>query len=125
MFIYAGYGEYDLRLRLNQLKLMLKAVIDFQMELNVHQGNYTKEQVVAYMTRQGFMTQAEAERKWDIIVLNPGYFIYPYMGLQEILDLEKQAKTAQGQSFSKKDFAAKLLSFGPLPFRTLKNKITQ
>jgi hypothetical protein len=125
MFIYAGYGEYDLRLRLNQLKLMLKAVIEFQMELNIHQATSTKEQVVAYMTRQGFMTQAEAERKWDMIVLNPGQAIYPYMGLQEILDLEKLAKTAQGQSFSKKDFAAKLLSFGPLPFRTLKNKITQ
>jgi hypothetical protein len=125
MFVYAGYGEYDLRLRLNQLKLMLKAVIDFQMELNIHQGNMTKEQVVAYMTRQGFMTPAEAERKWDMIVLNPGQAVYPYMGLQEILDFEKQAKQAQGQSFSKKDFAAKLLSFGPLPFRTLKSKLGQ
>jgi uncharacterized protein (DUF885 family) len=102
---------------------MLKAVIDFQMELNVHQGSYTKDQVVAYMTRQGFMTQAEAERKWDMIVLNPGYMVYPYMGYQEILDLEKQAKAAQGQSFSKKAFAAKLLSQGPLPFRTLRTKL--
>ncbi len=123
MFIYAGYGEYDLRLRLNQLKLMLKAVIDFQMELNVHQGNMTKEQVVSYMTKQGFMTQAEAERKWDMIVLNPGQAVYPYMGYQEILDLEKQAKAAEGQAFSKKAFASKLLSQGPLPFRSLKSKL--
>jgi len=123
MFIYAGYGEYDLRLRFNQLKLMLKAVIDFQMELNVHQGNMTKEQVVNYMTRQGFMSQTEAERKWDMIVLNPGQAIYPYMGYQEILDLEKQAKAAEGQAFSKKAFAAKLLSQGPLPFRTLRGKL--
>ncbi|MCX6561465.1 MAG: DUF885 family protein [Candidatus Aminicenantes bacterium] len=124
-FIYAGFGEYDLRLRLNQLKLMLKAVIDFQMELNVHQGNMTKEQVVAYMTKQGFMTPAEAERKWDMIVLNPGLAVYPYMGLQEILDLEKAAKQTQGQAFNKKEFAAKLLSFGPMPLRSLKNKFAQ
>ncbi len=123
MFIYAGYGEYDLRLRLNQLKLMLKAVIDFQMELNVHQGNMTKEQVIAYMTKQGFMTTSEAERKWDMIVLNPGHAIYPYMGYQEILDLEKQAKAVEGSSFSKKAFASKLLSQGPLPFRSLKAKL--
>ncbi len=125
MFIYAGFGEYDLRLRLNQLKLMLKAVIEFQMELNIHQSTMSKEKVVEYMTRQGFMSQAEAERKWELITLNPGYSVYPYMGLQEILDFEKTAKLAQGQAFSKKEFAAKLLSFGPLPLRSLKTKIAQ
>ncbi|MDD8025906.1 MAG: DUF885 family protein [Acidobacteriota bacterium] len=125
MFIYAGYGDYDLFLRLNQLKLMLKAVVDFQMELNIHQAQTTKEAAIAYMTRTAFMTQAEAERKWDMIVLNPGAAIYPYMGYQEILSLEKQAKAVQGQAFSRKDFAAKLLSYGPIPLRTLSSKLTQ
>jgi hypothetical protein len=125
MFIYAGFGEYDLRLRLNQLKLMLKAVIDFQLELNIHQGNYTKEKAIEYMVKGGFQTPAEAERKWDIIMLNPGYSIYPYMGYQEILDLEKSAKQAQGESFNKKEFVNKLLSHGPLPLRSLKSKIGQ
>jgi uncharacterized protein (DUF885 family) len=125
MFIYAGFGEYDLRLRLNQLKLMLKAVIDFQLELNIHQGNYTKEKAIEYMVKGGFQTPAEAERKWDIIMLNPGYSIYPYMGYQEILDLEKSAKQAQGESFNKKEFVNRLLSHGPLPLRSLKSKIGQ
>ncbi|MCX6565262.1 MAG: DUF885 domain-containing protein [Candidatus Aminicenantes bacterium] len=125
MFINAGFGEYDLRLRLNQLKLQLKSVIDFQMELNVHQGNYTKEQVVSYMTKGGFMSQAEAERKWDMLVLNPGYSYYPYAGYQEILDMEKDYKAAKGDAFDQKEFLNKLTSFGPLPIRLIKTKITQ
>jgi hypothetical protein len=123
MFINAGFGEYDLRLRLNQLKLQLKAVIDFQMELNVHQGNYTKEQVVNYMIKGGFMTEAEAERKWDMLVLNPGYSFYPYAGYQEILDMEKDYKSAKGAAFDQKEFLNKLASFGPLPIRLLREKL--
>jgi len=107
MFIYAGLGEYDLILRLSQLKLKLKTVIDFQMELNVHQGNYTKEQVVNYMTKGGFMTEAEAERKWEMLVLNPGYSFYPYAGLQEILDMERDYKAAKGDAFTQKEFLNK------------------
>jgi len=125
MFINAGFGEYDLRLRLNQLKLQLKSVIDFQMELNVHQGNYTKEQVINYMTRGGFMSEAEAERKWEMIVLNPGYSFYPYAGFQEILDMEKDYKAAKGAAFNQKEFLNKLTSFGPLPIRLIKTRITQ
>jgi hypothetical protein len=125
MFIKAGFGEYDLRLRLHQLKLQLKAVIDFQMELNVHEANYTREQVVGYMTKGGFMSQAEAERKWDMLVLNPGHSYYPYAGYQEILDMEKDYKNAKGQSFNQKDFLNKLTSFGPLPIRVLRTKINQ
>jgi len=123
MFVYAGFNEYDLRHRLYQLKLKLKAVIDFQMELNVHQGNYSKEQVVNYMTKGGFMTEAEAERKWEMLVLNPGYSFYPYAGYQEILDMERDYKGAKGDAFNQKEFLNKLASFGPLPVRLLRSKL--
>ena len=37
---------------------MLKTVIDFQLELNIHQGGMTKEQAVNYMVRMGFQTDS-------------------------------------------------------------------
>ncbi|MCK7476231.1 MAG: DUF885 domain-containing protein [Candidatus Moduliflexus flocculans] len=61
-----------MRMRLNQLKLMLKTVIEFQMDINVHEGTWTKDKVIEYMTVRGFMTKAEAEFRWNQIVLNPG-----------------------------------------------------
>jgi len=47
--ITSGFRDYDLKLRLNQLKLQLKAVMDFQIELNIHSGGMTKEDAIKYM----------------------------------------------------------------------------
>lgn len=125
MFMESGYGEFDLRMRLNQLKLLLKTVIDFQMDINVHEGTWTKEKVVDYMTGRGFMTAAEAERRWRQIVLNPGESALAYIGFQEILDLEKDYRRIKGEAFSHKDFLQKLVSHGAIPLRTLKTKLAQ
>lgn len=121
--IYAGYGDYDPRLRLNQLKLMLKTVMDFQMDLNIHQGGITKEQFMRYLTVTGFQTEAEAERTWEYLVLNPGSGALPYVGLQEILDLEKDVQRTKGQAFDRADFITKLISNGALPPIQLRSRV--
>jgi uncharacterized protein (DUF885 family) len=125
MLIYSGYGNYDLKQRLNELKLKLQAVIDFQLEFGVHEGSTTKEQAIRLMTGNGFQTQAEAERKWNLIALHPGVAAYPYMGYREILDLEKDYKQAKGDAFTQKDFLKKLTSYGSLPLRIVKTRIAQ
>ncbi len=121
----SGYGSYDLRMRLYQLKYRLKAGMDLVLDLNVHQGGMTQEQAVAYMTRQGFQSQAEAERNWKRIILNPGDALMPYVGLQELLDMEKTYKQKMGDSFTRKEFLGKVLSYGNIPLRHLKRKIAQ
>jgi hypothetical protein len=125
MLINDGFGNYDLRLRLNQLKSQLKVVMDFQLELNIHQGGMTKEQAIQYMTVGGFQTQAEAEWKWNRILLVPCEAACAYIGHQEILDMEKDYKKTKGEAFSKKDFLQELLNHGALPIRFLKAKLAQ
>ncbi|HOW86611.1 MAG TPA: DUF885 family protein [Candidatus Aminicenantes bacterium] len=125
LFMESGYGNYDLRMRLNQLKLLLKTVIDFQMDINVHEGTWTKDKVIDYMTVRGFMTKAEAERRWNKIVLNPGDGAQPYIGYQEILDMEKDYRKLKGDSFNAKEFLQKLVSHGAIPLVKLKAKIAQ
>ncbi len=125
VLMYSGFGNYDLRLRLNQLKSQLKIVMDFNLELNIHQGGMTQEQAVQYMTRGGFQTQAEAERKWNSILLKPGDAAYSYIGIQEIWDIEKDYKKLKGDAFSQKEFLQKLLSYGALPIRQLRIKMSQ
>lgn len=125
LLVTSGFGNYDLRLRLHQLKNMLKTVLDFQLELNIHQGGMTKDQTIRTMTINGFQTQAEAERKWNSIILNPCDAACSYVGYQEILDMEEQYKSLKGESFSKKEFMDKLLSYGALPLRHLKKKILE
>jgi uncharacterized protein (DUF885 family) len=125
MLIYGGFGNYDLRQRLNQIKSQLKIVMDFQLELNIHQAGMTKEQAISYMTKRGFETPAEAESKWNRILLNPCDAAYPYIGIQEIWDIQKDYKKMKGDAFSQKEFLQRLLSYGALPIRHLKAKLTQ
>ncbi len=121
----SGYGSYDLRMRLYQLKYRLKAGMDLVLDLNVHQGGMTQEQAIAYMTRQGFQSEAEAERNWNRIALNPGDALMPYVGLQELLDMEKTYQQKMGESFSRAEFLSKVLSYGNIPLRHLKRKIAE
>lgn len=125
MLIYSGFGNFDLRLRLNQLKLQLKTVIDFILELNIHQGGMTKEQAIQYMTRGGFQTPTEAERKWNRILLKPVDITYAYIGIQEIWDMEKEYKKLKGEAFNQQEFLKRLLSYGALPIRHLRTKVMQ
>jgi hypothetical protein len=121
--VNAGYGNYDLRLRLSQLKRELKAVIDFQMELNIHQAALAKDQAIAYWTRGGFLTDEEAERMYNQILLKPGWAAYPYIGMQEIGELEKEYRRIKGESYSRKEFFQKILANGAIPLRLLKTRL--
>ena len=123
MMIMNGFGNYDLRLRINQLKSQLKVVMDFQLELNIHQGGMTKEQAIQYMTAGGFQTHAEAEWKWNRILLVPCDAAYAYVGYQEIVDMEKDYKKGKGEAYNQKEFLQKLLDYGALPIRYLKTKL--
>jgi len=125
LLIPSGFGDYDLKLLLNHMKLRLRPAIDFIIELQVHESNLTKEQAMRLMTGTGFRTQAEAERIWNFIAIHPFECIYPYLGYQEILSLEAEYKKAKGDAFSKKEFLKKLTSFGLPNFRELKTKVMQ
>jgi len=125
MMVLSGYGNYNLRMRFAQLKLRMKAAIDFILELNIHQAAMSKEVAMAYMMRKGFFSEAEASYNWDRISLLPGDATYAYVGLQELLDMQKAYKEKMGDSFSQKEFLSKVLSYGNLPLRRIKRLITE
>ena len=125
MLINAAWGNYDLRFRLYQLKLKMKAAIDFILDFQIHEGAMSKENAIAYMTRVGFLTEAEAERNWNRIALNPADAAYAYVGFQEFLDMEKSYKEKMGDAYNQKEFLSKLLSYGAIPIRHLKRKMME
>jgi hypothetical protein len=125
MLIFDGFGNYDLNLRLNQLKMKLRVITDFIAELQIHESDWSKEDAINYMVRVGFQTEAEAERKYNRILLLPGDAVYTYVGMQEILDMEKEYKQLKGDAYDRKEFFAKLLSYGAMPLRHLKKKILE
>ena len=121
----SGYGDYDIKLRLNQLKYDLRPMVSFIVELNVHEASWTKEDAVNYMTRVGFYTQGEAERMWDEILLNPLAAAYAFVGQKEFQALEERYKELKGDSYDPKEFLSQVLSFGAIPFRFLNRLVLQ
>jgi uncharacterized protein (DUF885 family) len=125
LMIPSGFGDYSLKLLLEYYKLKLRPAIDFIVEIQTHESNWTKEQAMRLMTVTGFRTPAEAERMWNFITIHPFESMYSYIGYEEILDIEAEYKKLKGDAFSQKEFLQKLLSFGLPTFRNLKAKILQ
>ncbi|MBN1938912.1 MAG: DUF885 family protein [Candidatus Aminicenantes bacterium] len=125
LMIPSGFGDYDLKLLLNHLKMKLRPSVDFIVEIQTHENNLTKEQAIRLMTVTGFRTPVEAERTWNYIAIHPFESMYSYIGYQEILDIEAEYKKLKGEAFSPKEFLQKLLSFGLPTFRNLKALVLQ
>lgn len=125
MMIREGYLDYDPRMELTQLKMYLRAVINAILDAGIHAGDMTKEEALRLMTEQGFQEKSEAEGKWVRACLTSTQLSTYFVGLQEVLDLERDYRRMVGEKFSQKEFNQKLLSHGSPPVRFLREIILQ
>jgi uncharacterized protein (DUF885 family) len=125
MMVNAGYMNFDPRFELQQLKMYLRAVINSILDAKIHAGDMTKEEAIKLMTEGGFQERSEAEGKWVRALLTSTQLSTYFVGIQEILDLEKDYKEKMGDNFSQKEFNQKLLSHGSPPVRFLREIILE
>jgi uncharacterized protein (DUF885 family) len=125
MMVNAGYMNFDPRFELQQLKMYLRAVINSILDAKIHVGNMTKEEAIKLMTEGGFQEMSEAEGKWVRACLTSTQLSTYFVGIQEILDLEKAYKEKVGEGFSQKEFNQQLLSHGAPPVRFLREIILE
>jgi uncharacterized protein (DUF885 family) len=125
VMVRAGYLDYDPRMELTQLKMYLRAVINSILDARIHAGDMTKEEAIRLMTEEGFQEKSEAEGKWVRACLTSAQLSTYFVGLQEVLDLEKAYRQKVGENFSQKEFNQKLLRYGSPPVRILKEIILQ
>jgi uncharacterized protein (DUF885 family) len=125
MMVRAGYLSYDPRMELTQLKMYLRAVINAILDTKIHASDMTKEEAIRLMTEEGFQERSEAEGKWVRACLTSAQLSTYFVGLQEVLDLEKAYREKVGEEFSQKEFNQELLSHGSPPVRFLREIILQ
>jgi uncharacterized protein (DUF885 family) len=125
MMVHAGYMNYDPRMELTQLKMYLRAVINAILDAKIHAGDMTEEEAIRLMTEEGFQERSEAEGKWVRACLTSAQLSTYFVGVQEVLDLEKAYRQKVGENFSQKEFNQKLLSYGSPPVRFLKEIILE
>ena len=123
MMVHAGFMNYDPRMELTQLKMYLRATINAILDAKIHAQDMTKEEAIKLMVDEGFQEKSEAEGKWVRACLTSTQLSTYFVGLQEVLDLEKAYRQEVGENFSQKEFNHQLLSYGSPPVRFLKDII--
>jgi uncharacterized protein (DUF885 family) len=90
---YPGEGDAA-AVRMQQLKMQLRMVINAILDARVHAHGMTEAQALALMTERGFQEEGEAAGKWRRAQLTSAQLSTYYVGYTEISDLAAElAKT--------------------------------
>jgi len=120
MMLDAGYGGGTPEMWLIWMKWNLRAVANTIIDYRTQVGDMTKEQMVTFLTREAFQSEAEANNKWRRATLRQVQLTSYFNGYAEITDLRNEEKARLGEKFSLRDFNNKFLSYGSAPVRYIR-----
>ncbi len=113
---YPGEGDAA-AVRMQQLKMQLRMVINAILDARVHAHGMTEAQALALMTERGFQEEGEAAGKWRRAQLTSAQLSTYYVGYTEVSDLAAElAKTG----LEARELHDRMLAHGSPPARLLR-----
>ena len=109
----AGFGGPEVKMQ--QLKMRLRSIINAMIDQKVHMGGMTEKEAIALMTQSGFQEEGEAAGKWRRVVQSSAQLSTYFVGAVEHDDLRTAAEArarASGVPFDLKKYHDTVLSFG-------------
>jgi uncharacterized protein (DUF885 family) len=111
----AGFGGPEVRMQ--QLKMRLRAIINAILDQKLHTQGMTEAEGLKLMMEQGFQEEGEAVGKWKRACLSATQLSTYFVGASEMDDLraaaEAKAKKA-GKPFNVKAYHDQLLGYGTI-----------
>lgn len=123
MMVENGFGNRDLRLKLNQLKFYLRAVVNALIDQKLHFGEMTDEEALSLMIEGAFQEPNEAKGKLVRAKITSTQLSTYFVGLQEVYALRRDVEAAEGDGFSLKRFHDRFLSHGSPPVRVIRREL--
>ena len=114
MMLDQGFGDGDLRLRLQQLKFYLRAVVNAILDHKMHCGDMTDAQAMELLVGRAFQTEGEASGKVIRSKLSSCQLSTYFVGRLAFHRLRQSVQRAKGDSFSLGRFHEAVLSHGTL-----------
>lgn len=108
--------------RMQQLKMQLRCVINAILDIRFHTGELTEADAIRLMTRDGFQEPAEAAGKWQRVQLTATQLSTYYVGYLEVRDLVRDLRR-QRPELSSAAVHDLLLSAGSPPPRHLRDHL--
>jgi len=111
----AGYGGSEVKMQ--QLKMRLRAIANAILDQSIHAGNMTETEAMNLMTKEAFQEEGEAVAKWKRARLTSAQLSTYFVGVTEHLELRERAKAKAGDSFDLKKYNDTVISFGSPPVK--------
>ena len=115
MMAEQGYGGPEVKMQ--QLKMRLRAIANAILDQSIHAGNMTEEQAMDLMTKATFQEQGEATLKWKRARLTSTQLSTYFVGVSEDLDLRAAAQKKFGKDFDLKKYNDQVISYGSPPVK--------
>jgi uncharacterized protein (DUF885 family) len=117
MMVDEGFRDHDPLYKLINLKWYLRVIANSLIDQGIQVDGMTREQAMELMTKQAFQEEREAAGKWVRAQLTQAQLPTYFVGVQEHMDLRRDAERRDGAKFDLKKYHDTVLSFGSPPAR--------
>ena len=120
MMIEEGFGNWDPRYKLVQMKWKLRGIANAIIDQKIHAGDMSEKEAMELMVKETFQEEAEASAKWRRAQLSFGQLSTYFVGSTLMWDLKSDVEEKEGSNFNLKVFHEELLSHSSIPIRHLR-----
>src|SRR5438477_12043141 len=118
-----GYGGPEVKIQ--QLKMRLRAIANAILDQSVHAGNMTEKEAMDLMMKQTFQQEGEAVAKWKRARLTSAQLSTYFVGATEHLDLRAAEEKKLGKDFDLKKYNDQVISYGSPPVKYVRELMLQ
>lgn len=119
MMLDQGYGNGDLRLRLNQLKFYLRAVANAILDHRMHCTQLDDDEALAFLTRDAFQSEGEARLKVIRAKQSSVQLSTYFVGRMAMYRLRQSVQRELGDKFQLGRYHEAVLEPGAVPVKYL------
>ena len=110
-----GYGGPEVKMQ--QLKMRLRAIANAILDQSIHAGNMTEKEAMDLMMKETFQQEGEAVAKWKRARLTSAQLSTYFVGVTEHLDLRAAEQKKLGKDFDLKKYNDQVISYGSPPVK--------
>jgi uncharacterized protein (DUF885 family) len=123
MMAEQGYGGPEVRMQ--QLKMRLRAICNAILDQSIHAGNMSEKEAMDLMTKEGYQQEGEAVAKWKRARLTSAQLSTYFVGATEHLDLRAAEQKKLGSDFNLKKYNDQVISYGSPPVKYVRDLMLQ
>jgi uncharacterized protein (DUF885 family) len=105
-----GYGASEVRMQ--QLKMKLRVIINAIIDQKIHTNNMTEREAIDFMMNEGFQEEGEAAGKWKRAQLSSTQLSTYYVGSVEVNDIRRAYEAKNKGKIDLRKMHDEMLSFG-------------